>query len=186
MKTTNCLPRETLQRYLNGAIAEDESGDIEAHLSVCTACEQSVWQLESDPDTLLEAMRELAALESQEKSTTAESPIVIQRAIAAARVLPNPPTSLVAPLGKPAQIGAYELLHSLGRGGMGQVFLAATPVSTSKLLSSYSSLVPATQAWTQKISSRVFSARCGPPVDSIIPRSSPPLTQVKRTVLTTW
>lgn len=124
MTTTTCLPRETLERYLSGAIAEDETGDIEAHLSICAACEQTVWQLEADPDTLLESMRELAAIESQEKSVTADSPSVIQRAIAAARVLPSPPTLLPAPLGKPAQIGAYELLQSLGRGGMGQVFLA--------------------------------------------------------------
>lgn len=124
MTTTTCLPRETLQRYLSGAIAEDETGDIEAHLSVCPACEQTVWQLEADPDTVLESMRELAAIESQEKSAPADSPSVIQRAIAAARLLPSPPTLLPAPLGKPAQIGAYELLQSLGRGGMGQVFLA--------------------------------------------------------------
>lgn len=124
MTTTTCLPRETLQRYLSGAIAEDETGDIEAHLSVCPACEQTVWQLEADPDTVLESMRELAAIDSQEKSAPADSPSVIQRAIAAARLLPSPPTPLPAPLGKPVQIGAYELLQSLGRGGMGQVFLA--------------------------------------------------------------
>jgi serine/threonine protein kinase len=57
MKTSNCMPRETLKQYLAGWIDESRTSEIEQHLAACEACEQTVLELEQDPDTFCELLR---------------------------------------------------------------------------------------------------------------------------------
>ncbi len=87
-----CPPRQRLQEYLSGWISEEQATEIEQHLSECTACEQSLRELETTPDSLLQPLRDEAAV------------------------------ALDHPVGE--DLGAYELLRPLARGGMGAVYVA--------------------------------------------------------------
>ena len=122
--TETCLPRETLKRYLSGAIDAEQTDWIETHLAACAECEQTLVQLEADPDTLLASLRDLGNVKSQANSALADSPGVVKRAVAAARRTPDATRGPSGPLRKLDQIGAYELLEQIGQGSMGQVFLA--------------------------------------------------------------
>ncbi len=123
MSSATCVQRETLKLYLIGGIDDQLSAEIESHLSQCKDCEQTVVELESHPETLIVSVRNLAG--AHDLVTEAdENPSVVERAVEAARRLPG--TSLPSPttLLPHQQIGAYELLRPLGRGGMGMVVLA--------------------------------------------------------------
>ncbi len=122
--TEPCWPRETLKRYLSGAIDAEMTGSIEAHLAACPECEQTVVELEGEPDTWLGSLRELENAKSQGKSRLTDSPAVIQSAVAAARKVTGDARGPGVPLRKLDQIGAYQLIRQLGQGSMGQVFLA--------------------------------------------------------------
>ena len=122
--TETCLPRETLKRYLSGAIDAEQTDWIETHLAACAECEQTLVQLEADPDTLLASMRDLGNVKSQANSPLADSPGVVKRAVAAARKVAEDARGPAGPLRKLDQIGAYQLLAQIGQGSMGQVFLA--------------------------------------------------------------
>ena len=61
MPAENCLPREKLKAYLAGWSDPTQSDVIETHLSECSLCEQTVIELERDPDTLVEFLRQSPA-----------------------------------------------------------------------------------------------------------------------------
>lgn len=57
MGTANCLSRADLKRYLAGWVEEPLSAVIEQHLRECGACEQTIVDLEANPDTLPDSLR---------------------------------------------------------------------------------------------------------------------------------
>lgn len=133
MPESPCWPRNTLKDYLNGSADDQRLEAIESHLAECPSCEQTVFELESNPDTLFMALREqfgeLQSHASQANSELESEPSVIQRVLESVKQLPGGAGAPARPLDKSAQIGvqqigAYELLQTLGRGGMGLVMLA--------------------------------------------------------------
>ena len=131
MSNANCWPRETLKQYLNGSTDDARLEAIEAHLADCELCEQTLLDLERDPDTLLVSVREQVQFgavppdsPSQENSAAGSTPSVVQRALDAIKRLPESTMASAGPLEKLKQIGAYQLIQPLGRGGMGLVMLA--------------------------------------------------------------
>lgn len=133
MPDTPCWPRETLKDYLNGSADDFRLTAIESHLAQCPTCEQTVCELERDPNTLLMAVRrevlEQAPDASQANSHADSQPSIIKRALNAARGYSGTTSASSGPLEKPGKIGlqsigAYELIRPLGRGGMGLVMLA--------------------------------------------------------------
>ena len=71
MSNPTCLPKTTLKHYMAGWIDAAESSVIEAHLTACEICEQTLAELESDPETLLEFLQQHKQLE-----TSPEDPVV--------------------------------------------------------------------------------------------------------------
>ncbi len=133
MPPTQCWPRQSLKDYLSGATDDTRLSAIESHLSECQACEQTLLELERDPDTLLVGVRERwpqpTSSTSQVNSAAPPAGSIINRAVDAAKELagtasaPEPPLEKLGQI-RSQQIGAYRLLRPLGRGGMGLVMLA--------------------------------------------------------------
>ena len=137
MAAATCLPRETLKQYLVGDVEESQTEAIASHLASCPDCEQTVVELEANPDTLMFGIRALPAQQGKHEqegkkgqqqggssdTNAGEEPSVVRQALAAVRQLPESSSKPLSewPVG---QIGAYELLRPLGRGGMGMVVLA--------------------------------------------------------------
>lgn len=121
MTQLECLDREKLMEYLSGWSDPESSAAIEVHLQACQKCEQSLSDLESQLDPLPEFSRRPAETES-----TTSSDLAIASALLNAKQLGQPTTSRSADSWEPppGDIGAYELLRPIGRGGMGSVYLA--------------------------------------------------------------
>lgn len=122
MTITDCMPRETLKQYLAGWIDAAQTQEIERHVAECPACEQTIIELESDPDTLLESIRQ----GGQRNESSPDPDAVLRKAVSQVKRLmdvePSPVGSSIQPAS--GSLGVYELIHPLGRGGMGTVYLA--------------------------------------------------------------
>ena len=121
MTQLECLDREKLMEYLSGWSDPESSAAIEVHLQACQKCEQSLSDLESQLDPLPEFSRRPAQTES-----TSSSDLALASALLNAKQFGQPTTSRSADSWEPppGDIGAYELLRPIGRGGMGSVYLA--------------------------------------------------------------
>ena len=124
-----CLPRQTLKEYLSGWTAEDQTLQIEQHLADCSDCEQTVQELEAEPDALLESLRDDPAVESNDQAI-AEGAVKddepMAKAVQRAKLLMDEADEPAWKAWQPpaGDLGAYELLRPLAQGGMGAVYLA--------------------------------------------------------------
>lgn len=124
-----CLPRQTLKEYLSGWTAEDQTLQIEQHLADCSDCEQTVQELEAEPDTLLESLRDDPAAESNGQAIAegaVEDDEPMAKAVQRAKLLMDEADEPAWKSWQPSagDLGAYELLRPLAQGGMGAVYLA--------------------------------------------------------------
>ena len=111
-------------------MAEDQSRDVTLHLDECHICEDTVVGLEGSQDTLMTHLKRLASPERTSDQATDPVPPVYEnnpefdRAMVSAQQIVN---SLAPASGSQLglqQIGDYEIVGILARGGMGSVFEA--------------------------------------------------------------
>lgn len=127
-KRMACPSQETLANYLGGWFDDDQSGSIDQHLESCETCQAAIARVESEPDSLLASVKSIASEPAADQAVEPE----VEYALSRVKRLPGSDDASASDdlsnhvLGDATDrtIGPYQLIRSLGHGGMGCVYLA--------------------------------------------------------------
>jgi hypothetical protein len=122
-ESIRCLTRDELKSFLLGKFPDDYSDQISQHLDQCNTCEDTVVGLEQTSDSLLDSLKS-PEIASDSIPACYEQNADYDLAIAAAQQVFQKESDSAEPSGSIQRIGDYEILTTIGRGGMGSVFEA--------------------------------------------------------------
>ncbi len=128
MNAPGCPDKETLFGYVVGTITEDVAEAVAQHLLACRVCEQTIEALEGLSDTVVSALRQAAPRDAYAEEPACQQ--VLQQLQALRVFVPDIDSPLATASRAPqpsrshARLGDYELLKTLGQGGMGTVYQA--------------------------------------------------------------
>ena len=126
MSAPDCPTREELFAYFVGQLPEDAAEPLIEHLDTCSHCQDSLTALSDADDPLVGQLR----ISEPESPYTGEPEC--REAIAQAERLlcqagPKPGTvsgQVARDLALPCELGEYQLLEKVGKGGMGTFYKA--------------------------------------------------------------
>ncbi|MCL4201697.1 MAG: protein kinase [Pirellulaceae bacterium] len=119
-----CPSQAELAAYLDGALPGESSERIATHIETCQSCETALSALHPGADDFAVTLRQRMT-RSPEQFDDGFGKFEQQVRHVGAVVQEQPSVAAPAALPKQsARLGAYRLLGHLGKGGMGQVFLA--------------------------------------------------------------
>ncbi len=118
MTAVTCPDSEKLKALSLGRLSTDESNDLISHVESCESCRLDLETVNDVEDSLIASLRDgdvLAPFDSEP-----DCQLAMAKALGALADLDQ--SAEVTTL--PRQIGEYEIVRPLGRGGMGSVYLA--------------------------------------------------------------
>ncbi|MGZ0167365.1 MAG: protein kinase domain-containing protein, partial [Planctomycetales bacterium] len=115
---TTCYSREQLEGYLSGELADPLSDQIEDHVADCSACEDSLSELDAGDNTLIRTLR------LKSGAAADDSPGWVERVAGSPYEVPVDEQAIDEKGDNPSRLGDYELQNVIGRGGMSVVFSA--------------------------------------------------------------
>ena len=121
MTAVTCPDSEKLKALSLGQLSTEESDDLIAHVASCEACRSDLDTVNDIEDSLIASLRdgdELANFDGEPDCQLAMAKALGALADAGSSDVSAELTTL------PRQIGEYEVVRPLGRGGMGSVYLA--------------------------------------------------------------
>ncbi len=129
MVTSTCPDRNDLRSFHLGMLDERRELEVLDHLNDCPTCEDTVANLEGTADSLIAAVRSSGGASGNSASAQSEDRPALQQALAEIECFvdaPSPGSPVSKNEASPVseRIRDYELLGTLGEGGMGTVYRA--------------------------------------------------------------
>jgi serine/threonine protein kinase len=122
MTATICPSSEALRALSFGRVSVDKSDELIAHLRSCETCQSELETVDDAEDSVIKTLRDPEGATAYDAEQNCR--IAVAKALGALAGASDVDGSDDSLLSIPRQLGEYEIVRPLGRGGMGRVYLA--------------------------------------------------------------